>query len=262
MVVSGINSGSAAGSVAGAMGMNQASDPVSKDLLRQIGEAKKEIQELSSNKDLSMEEKMKKRQELQKKISDLNSQLRQHQIDVRREATENARKQKAQDSEMEERADGKQKPDNAGAGKQAAGLSQGSMQAMISADGSMKQAKVQGSVAKRMDAKAGVLEAEIKLDAGRGGSTEAKQEELADVKDKALNAKASQMDTLSKLNETVKNMPEADGKTAKAQKEDKEADSKAAEEKKELEENLEEESGLDVQEERNFVRYAPVDVRL
>ncbi len=37
------------------------------------------------------------------------------------------------------------------------------MQAMISADSSMKQAKVQGSMATQMEGKAGVLESEMKI---------------------------------------------------------------------------------------------------
>ena len=100
-MISRIGGADGAGAQAGAMGMNPASDPVSKDLLRQIDDAKKKLQELSSNEDLSAEEKMKKRQELQKKISDLNSQLRQHQMEMRREAAENAKKQKSQDSGQE-----------------------------------------------------------------------------------------------------------------------------------------------------------------
>lgn len=80
--IRGINAG------AGVVGMNQASDPVSRDLQRQIDDAKKKLQELSSNENMSMEEKMKKRQEIQKQISDLNMQLRQHQMDMRRQAVE------------------------------------------------------------------------------------------------------------------------------------------------------------------------------
>ena len=182
--------------------MNQASDPVSRNLTRQIEEAQKKLQELSSNDDLSMEEKMKKRQELQKQISDLDSQLRQHQMELRREAVEKSRKQEAQDSGADDLSSN-QKTENAGNSNQAAGLSVGSMQALVSADGSMKQAKVQGSVAKRMEGKAGVLEAEIKLDAGRGGSTEAKEKELAKVESKAANATKSQMNTLSGANKEL-----------------------------------------------------------
>lgn len=80
--IRGVNAG------AGAVGMGQTSDPVSRDLQRQIDDAKRKLQELSSKEDMSMEEKMKKRQEIQKQISDLNMQLRQHQMDMRRQAAE------------------------------------------------------------------------------------------------------------------------------------------------------------------------------
>lgn len=263
MMVSGISSLGSVGAPAGGMGMNQASDPVSRDLTRQIEEAQKKLQELSSNEDLSMEEKMKKRQELQKQISDLNSQLRQHQVEQRREAAEKNRKQETRDSGTGETGND-QKAGSAGkGGQQAAGLSTGSMQAMISADGSMKQAKVQGSVAKRMEGRAGVLEAEIKLDAGRGGSTGAKEKELAEVKEKAANATASQMSTLSEANKEVEKAGET-GESGK--KEDpkasnaKSSDEKEGNLKEETEENAEKTG--QAKEPAAFVRYTPVDIRL
>ncbi len=55
---------------------------------------------------------------------------------------------------------------------------------MISAESSMKQAKVQGSMATQMEGRAGVLESEIKQDAGKG-NTEKKEEELADLQAKS-----------------------------------------------------------------------------
>ena len=67
------------------MGMNQATDSYSRNLQNQIADAQKQLQELSSNKDMSQEEKMAKQQELQQQISDLNMQLRQHQTEQRRE---------------------------------------------------------------------------------------------------------------------------------------------------------------------------------
>ncbi len=84
-------------------------------------------------------------------------------------------------------------------GNKGSGLSQASMQAMISADSSMKQAKVQGSVATQMQGRANVLKAEIK----QSGSTEAKEAELADLEQKAVNATASQMNTLAEANKAV-----------------------------------------------------------
>ena len=67
------------------MGMNQATDSYSRNIQNQIENAQKQLQELSSNEDMSLEEKMKKRQEIQQQISDLNVQLRQHQTEQRRE---------------------------------------------------------------------------------------------------------------------------------------------------------------------------------
>ena len=59
--------------------MGQASDSYSRSIQKQIANAKEQLQQLSANKDMTMEEKMKKRQEIQKQINELNNQLRQHQ---------------------------------------------------------------------------------------------------------------------------------------------------------------------------------------
>ncbi len=60
-------------------------DQETKSLQKQIAEKQKQLQELSSNEEMSMEEKMKKRQDIQKEITELNNQLRQHQIEQRNE---------------------------------------------------------------------------------------------------------------------------------------------------------------------------------
>ena len=148
------------------------SDSVSKNIQNQIANAQKKLQELSSNEELSIEDKMKKRQEIQREINNLNQQLRQHQMEQRKE-------QQMKKTSMDDMLGGSRKT-GPKSGRQSAGLSQASMQAMISADSSMKQAKVQGSMATQMEGKAGVLESEIKMDKGRGASTEKKEEELAD----------------------------------------------------------------------------------
>lgn len=68
------------------IGMGQATDSYTKDIQNQIVDAQKQLQELSSNKDMTQEEKMMKRQEIQQQISDLNMQLRQHQMEMRIQA--------------------------------------------------------------------------------------------------------------------------------------------------------------------------------
>ena len=69
----------------GQMGMKQAADSYIRNIQNQIASAQKQLQELSSNKEMTQEEKMTKRQELQQQINDLNMQLRQYQTEQRRE---------------------------------------------------------------------------------------------------------------------------------------------------------------------------------
>ena len=189
MKINGINGANAQ---MGQMGMNQATDSYSRNIQNQIANAQKQLQELSSNEEMTLEEKMKKRQEIQQQISDLNMQLRQHQAEQRKE------KQQAKRTSMDDMLGGTKggKSDS-----KSAGLSKASMTAMISADTSIKQAKVQGSVATSMEGRAGVLESEIKNN--HGSDVTKKKEELADVKQKAQAAAASQMNTLAEANKAV-----------------------------------------------------------
>lgn len=189
MKINGING---ANTQMGQMGMSQATDSYSRNIQNQIANAQKQLQELSSNGDMTLEEKMKKRQEIQQQISDLNMQLRQHQMEQRKE------KQQAKGTSMDDMLGGTK---GVKSGSKSAGFSQASMTAMISADSSIKQAKVQGSVATSMEGRAGVLESEIKNN--HGSDVTKKQEELADVTQKAQAATASQMNTLAEANKAM-----------------------------------------------------------
>ena len=64
----------------------QAADSVSKNIRNQITALQNQMQELSANKEMGVEEKMKKRQELKQQIMELQNQLRQHEIEKRQEA--------------------------------------------------------------------------------------------------------------------------------------------------------------------------------
>lgn len=215
-----IDSSNGANTQMGQMGMNQATDSYSRNIQNQIANAQKQLQELSSNEEMTLEEKMKKRQEIQQQISDLNMQLRQHQVEQRKE------KQQAKGTSMDDMLGGTK---GGKSGSKSAGLSQASMTAMISADTSIKQAKVQGSVATEMKGRANVLKAEIK----QSGSTEAKEAELADLEQKAVNATASQMNTLAKANKAVEEAAAAERTEKKASdaKEEKEAQAEGKTEK-------------------------------
>lgn len=186
---------------AGCSGMNMQTDAISKNIQKQIANAQKQLQELSSNEEMTPEEKMKKRQEIQQEITDLNQQLRQHQIEIRKE-------QQSKGTSMDDMLGRNQSEGRTKGGDKGTGLSQAGMQAMILADSSMKQAQVQGSVATRMEGRARVLKAEIKQDAGR--NTKAKEAELAEVEQKAINASAAQMDTFASTNQAVKEAAKAE----------------------------------------------------
>lgn len=228
MTAIGSVAGTGGGMRAGGSGMNMQEDSVSKNIKNQIANAQKKLQELSSDENMTPEEKRKRRQEIQQEIAALNQQLRQHQIEQRKE--------KQKEVSMD---------DTSGRSRKAAkeesmgsGLSKTGMQAMISADSSIKQAKVQGGIATKMEGRAGVLEVEIKLDKNRGGNTSHKEEELADVKEKAQAAESSQLSSLADARKTMKEAAEAEraagskAETAenKSKKTDKSAEGKDKEE--------------------------------
>ena len=187
----------------GQMGMNQATDSYSRNIQNQIANAQKQLQELSSNEEMTLEEKMKKRQEIQQQISDLNMQLRQHQMEQRKE------KQQERASSKDNLPGGVKTK----AGEKAAGLSQASMTAMLSADTSIKQARVQGGVATKLEGRANVLKAEVKQG---GGNVEAKKEEIAELEQKAQTATSSQLSTLADANKTMEEAAKTDGKDEEA----------------------------------------------
>ena len=63
-----INGFSGTNMQSGTMGMAQGNDSVSKNIQNQIANAKQKLQDLSSNEEMSLEDKMKKRQEIQQEI--------------------------------------------------------------------------------------------------------------------------------------------------------------------------------------------------
>ena len=241
----------------GSMGINAQTDSFSKSIQNQIANAREKLQELSSNEDMSLEEKMKKGQEIQQEITTLNQQLRQHQIEQRKE-------KQTKGVSMEDMLGGSRKTANSE--NNGCGLSQASMQAMVSADTSMKQARVQGSVATQMEGRAGVLEAEIKMDRGRGASTEKKEAELADVKKKAQSAEASQISTLADASKAMKEAAKTDQSAKAAESKNKKPDKteNKTENKTESKENDSQaaESAEKVQTSSQTVHYTPIDVRL
>ena len=227
------------------IGGNMQMDSISRNLKNQIANAQKKLQELSSNQELSLEEKMKKRQEIQQEISSLTQQLRQHQIELRKQ-----QQNKSSNSVDELTGAGY---DDTEKKRQVGGISQGKMSAMISADSAMKQAQVQGSVATQINGKAGVLESEIAMDKGRGSSTEKKEQELADLQGKAQQAAQAQMSSLADAKESISKAGESDNET------DRSADGKKTEHDSE---KVKEDGTQDSSEPDSQNIYKKIDIRL
>lgn len=181
----------------GQMGMSKATDSYSKNIQNQIASAQNQLKELSANKEMSLEEKMKKRQEIQKQISDLNNQLRQHQVEQRKQ------KQQEKNSSMDDML-GAGNTRKAKAGKKGGGLSQASMKALISAGGALSQAQAGEQITTQISGQANVLKSEIKLDKQAGLDTAAKEEELAKVEENLAGATASQIENLGKASEEMR----------------------------------------------------------
>lgn len=189
--------------------MGKATDSLEKGIQHQIGNVQKQLQELSSNKEMSIEEKMKKRQELQEQINDLNKQLRQHQIDQRREMQKTKSPSKeASNHKMES--------------SKKAGFSQASMTAMISADSAINQAKNLEGIVTQMEGRKNTLATEIKLDAQRGRDVEAKQGELEDLENCIMKVEASQITTMNKANKDMSEAAKTDQKAEKTEEGKKE----------------------------------------
>lgn len=81
------------------------------------------------------------------------------------------------------------------------------MHAMLTADSALNKAQIQNSAVNKMNGRANVLESEIK---SGNGNIEMKEEELAEVKQSALNVAAAQADTLGEAQNAMKAASDTD----------------------------------------------------
>ena len=204
-------SGNGTGTRSFQMNMNIGSDATSKNLQSQIANAQKQMQELSSNKEMSPEAKMEKRKEIQEQINELQNQLRQHQIEQRKENLQRST------YSMEDMLGGSRQ--NSQPSASGSGMSSGSMQAILSADSAMTQVKAQGSARSQMKGKAEVLKAEIKQDGARGDNVEKKQKQLAEIEAKAQKLETAQMNAIADVNKKLSEATQEDSAVSQKEKE-------------------------------------------
>lgn len=188
---------------------SQLTDAESKGIQNKITDAQQQLQKLSSNQELTAEEKKQKRQEAQKQIADLNRELRQRQMELRREQMEEQDRRKTEEQKQQKdtpakeeasvRSGEKTSPDREETEeeKTVTAFPEGSMSAIIATDVTGKQARAQRQVALSLNGTARILQAEIDQDARRGQNTERKEEALEKLEQKASNASSAQIGILA-----------------------------------------------------------------
>ncbi|WP_349947566.1 FlxA-like family protein [Lacrimispora sp. BS-2] len=172
-----------------------------KSIQDQIDEVQKQLQSLSNNEKISVEQKMTRQKELQQQLQDLNKQLSQRKVEIQQEKREKAT---AKVNKQETVSPNMDKQDFQMVGADF-------MQSMVRADTSIKQANVTQSVKNGMEGRAGVLEREIITDRGRG-STEKKEAELAKVNEHIKDASYNMLKRASDINTTLEKTKEKETK--------------------------------------------------
>lgn len=214
----------------------KAAEAVSKGIQNEIENVQRKKQSLSSEDDVSVEEKVKKRKELQQELRSLNAKLRQRQAEIRRErqkeaAAEELRAENGRDAEEKKagpKADGRQKanPNVAGGQEQKAGaaerkepkeketdgkgvreeqekareagMSGDEVRRFVAAGAAVEQNRKHGSIIARMEGGIVVLKGEIDLDEVREEDTEKKRAVLKEQEERLRQAAAMQFPDLTK----------------------------------------------------------------
>lgn len=222
-------------------------DAMIKSLQKQIDSAKEELRELNQNKNMSPEEKMEKRKEIQQKIQDLSKQISQRELDIRKQAQEKKAK------ELQEQAE-RNAPKSEFEEKQQGSVAAEVILTVMGVEAAMDQVNVKQSVKKDLEGKTGVLEAEIKLDTARGGSAAAKKDQLAETEDRINDINSDMMSDISDINKDIK---ENSSKNSEVKnKGDQNGEEEDAEKEKD------EHDGSTSAEGKASPYYVPIDVKL
>lgn len=213
-------------------------DSVSKNIQNEISNVQRKRQELSSNEDISVEDKLKKRQEMQQEISRLNTQLRQRQAEMRREKqkdllseemkkdsgkTKEAEAKKAETKEAREaketgkaeRETKEEKGKETEKEKKSADISGMGMKEVAAADIALQQARSRRNVISGMENGIEILKGEIRQDEARGANVEGKQAALKKQEEKVQKASASQFSVLGNTYKVIVDATRANADVSK-----------------------------------------------
>lgn len=164
-------------------------DTEAKSIQNQIASKQQNLNRLSSDAEMSDEEKVKERQEIQKQIAELNRKLRMLQMEKKEEMKESEKEQEQKadliqnpakevihDDKDEKVAEQKEKP----------AFSPVGIQKMLEAGALLQKEQIQQNTEHKKELSENVLSTEIKLDEMYGSDTSEKKEKLASMKQKSF----------------------------------------------------------------------------
>ncbi len=204
--------------------MSRVSDTESKGLQNQISVARQQLEKLSTNQEMTVEEKKQKRQEIQNQISELNRELRQRQAELRREQLQESGKENGQAQKLEEdgtkkfpgQDEEKENEKETNAARQEKEekviLPYRKMEAILTAKSVENQAGTQERVVSDLTGRARIVQSEIAQDAGRGQETERKEEALEELERRAARASEAQMGFLTNAAQQISKTGWQDGR--------------------------------------------------
>ncbi len=179
-------------------------DAISKSIENEISDVQRQRQQVSKQ-DLSADEKMKKRQELQQEISRLNNQLRQRQAEARKKQnkekvakerdaenvkTDNEKKEQVAASKKDETKE--KEAESKTVEMQDAKKERVKEQTVVSAEVAVSQIGLQNKVVSGIRNNINVLKGEIRQDKGRGENVDDKKEQLEKQRNRLRHASSAE----------------------------------------------------------------------
>lgn len=167
-----------------------ATDNESKKLQNELTNAKQRLNQLSADPEMAAEERAKERLELQKKIAELNRQLRLQRMEQEKETKKASKEQEKKEIIREENLKDLNSPRKSEAllpekekeEAQKISISPVDIQSFFSADFALQKERILEVTAHQKEGTKNILEAEIKQDTLFGNDTSAKREQLSSLK--------------------------------------------------------------------------------
>ena len=185
--------------VAGNQMMNSAAvqDSKSKDIQMQLTNKQQHLSRLTSDSEMTTEEKAKERQEIRRQIAELNRKLRMEQLDKEEAAKQEEKAEEnkaallaeqtgkiAEEDKTAEEEKAEKEVQEAEETKKEMQASSSRIRNMLLADSYMQMSRAEEAAGRMTEGKKGVLKAEIQSDKLQGTDPSAKKEELSELQRK------------------------------------------------------------------------------